>query len=108
MHTLVEFAEVTAVDVAFTAYTLDVTLSDGRMVSVPLAWFPRLLEASVRQRTEWELIGDGIGMHWPAIDEDISVASVLQPEKFMRLPDKHMKPTPVKRRVQSSRRGARG
>ena len=67
---------------------LSVTLSDGRVVSVPLIWFPRLANVTSRERSEWELIGSGIGIHWEAIDEDISVASLLRPENFMRLPDK--------------------
>lgn len=46
-------------------------------VSVPLAWFPKLLQARPEQRGNWKLIGKGIGIHWPAIDEDVSVASVL-------------------------------
>ncbi|MBI3682025.1 MAG: DUF2442 domain-containing protein [Acidobacteria bacterium] len=66
---------------------MTIVLADGRVVSVPLAWFPRLLAASPKQRAEWELIGGGIGIHWEAIDEDILVASLLQPEHFMRLPD---------------------
>jgi hypothetical protein len=70
-----------------------VTLTDGRVVSVPLVWFPRLAEASPRQRSEWELIGGGIGVHWEAIDEDISVASLLHPENFVRLPGKASSPT---------------
>src|SRR5437867_12467592 len=62
-----------------------VVLDDGRTVSVPLVWFPRLLSATERQRREWEFIGGGLGIHWEEIDEDISVASLLIPEKFMRL-----------------------
>lgn len=88
MNTLVERAEVLAVDVSCTKDTLSVVLSDGRTVTVPLAWFPRLLKASDRQRAGWELIGGGIGIHWEAVDEDISVSSLLQPENFMRLPNK--------------------
>ena len=57
MHTLAENVEVLAVDASCTGDTLTVTLSDGRMVSAPLAWFPRLLEATPKQRAEWELIG---------------------------------------------------
>lgn len=60
-------------------------LNDRRIVSVPLVWFPRLLAATPKQRKQWEPIGGGIGIHWEAIDEDISVASLLQPERFMRL-----------------------
>jgi len=65
---------------------LNVVLVDGRTVSVPLAWFPRLLGADRKQRAAWELIGGGIGIHWEGIDEDISVASLLHPENYMRLP----------------------
>lgn len=82
-------------------------LVDGRTISVPLAWFPRLLEANPKQRAEWELIGGGIGIHWEAIDEDISVASLLQPENFMRLPAERIQPTRERRRAQAGRRGAR-
>ncbi len=108
MSTLVEQAEVLAVNVSCTENALSVLLSDGRTVSVPLAWFPRLLEATARQRNQWELIGGGIGIHWESVDEDISVASLLQPENFMRLPNKRMQPTRQKRRAQAGRRAARG
>ena len=53
-------------------------LGDGRTVSAPLEWFPRLLHATDAEKKNWELIGDGEGFHWPEIDEDISVASLLQ------------------------------
>ena len=108
MSTLAERAEALAVNVSCTADTLTVVLSDGRMISAPLAWFPRLIEATAKQRQEWELIGGGIGIHWEAVDEDISVASLLQPENFMRLPHKRIKPAREKRRAQAGRRGARG
>jgi hypothetical protein len=51
---------------------------------VPLAWYPRLLAATPKQRAKWEFIGGGIGIHWPAIDEAISIESLLQPHSFMR------------------------
>ncbi len=108
MSTLAERAEALAVDVSCTDDTLTVVLSDGRVISAPLAWFPRLLNATAKQRREWELIGGGIGVHWEVIDEDISVASLLQPENFMRLPNKRMQPARERRRPQASRRGARG
>ncbi len=57
---------------------LSVLLADGRRVSVPLAWFPRLLRASPAQRTRIELLGDGQGIHWPELDEDLSVAGLLR------------------------------
>lgn len=56
---------------------LIVVLTDGRSISVPLAWFPRLVNASMQQRAQYELLGDGSGIHWPAIDEDISVLGLL-------------------------------
>jgi hypothetical protein len=58
--------------------TLTVDLSDGRRLAVPLAWFPRLLHATEEQRRNWELLGDGQGIHWPEIDEDLSVAGLLR------------------------------
>jgi Protein of unknown function (DUF2442) len=57
---------------------LTVSLVDGRRVSFPLAWFPRLLHASPAQRSNWQLLGDGEGIHWPDIDEDFSVAGILR------------------------------
>ena len=76
MSTLVERAEALAVSVSCTDDDLSVVLSDGRTVAVPLAWFPRLVGASAKQRADWELIGGGVGIHWGAVDEDISVASL--------------------------------
>jgi len=73
MSTLSVRFEPLAIDVKLTAHALQVVLADGREVSAPLAWFPRLLNASERQRNNWRLIGGGIGIHWPEIDEDISV-----------------------------------
>lgn len=57
---------------------LTVGLADGRRISVPLAWFPRLLHASEVQRSKWELLGDGEGIRWPEVDEDLSVAGILR------------------------------
>ena len=108
MHTLAESVEVLAVDASCTSDTLTVTLSDGRAVSAPLAWFPRLLEATPRQRADWELIGGGIGLHWEAVDEDISVASLLHPGNFVRLPDTRIRPPRTRRRAPTAGRRARG
>ena len=66
-----------ATDVAFGEDTFCVTLADGREVTVPLEWFPRLRDATGEQRCDWRLIGGGVGIHWEAIDEDISVESIL-------------------------------
>ena len=71
MPTLVDRSETLAVEVACSDDALAVVLDDGRTVSVPLVWFPRLLNATPKQRKEWEFIGGGIGIHWEAIDEDL-------------------------------------
>ena len=67
-----------ATHVYFDAELIHVSLSDGREISAPLEWFPRLLNATDEQRRQWELIGPGVGIHWEAIDEDISVAGLLR------------------------------
>jgi hypothetical protein len=61
-----------------TADQLLVVLADGRELAAPLAWFPRLLEATDDQRKNWRLIGRGQGIHWPDVDDEISVASLLR------------------------------
>lgn len=95
MSTLVEKTEALVVGVSFSSDALSVRLSDGRVVSAPLAWFPRLADATPRERSDWELIGGGIGIHWEEIDEDISVESLLRSENFMRLAGNA--PTPANR-----------
>jgi len=77
MSTLAVKFEPLAVEVFFTADTLRVRLADGREVSAPLAWFPRLQKATSKQKHRWRLIGGGIGIHWDAVDEDISIESLL-------------------------------
>lgn len=57
--------------------SLTVDLLDGRTVIAPLAWFPRLLHATTEEREQWEIIGGGYGIHWPTVDEDISVHGLL-------------------------------
>jgi hypothetical protein len=57
--------------------TLSVELSDGRSISAPLAWYPRLLNGDVRERNNWRLLGRGQGVHWPQLDEDISIENLL-------------------------------
>jgi hypothetical protein len=66
-----------AENVKVTDDTLSVNLSDGRTISVPLEWFPRLVHATVEERNNWRLIGKGHGIHWEDIDEDISVKGLL-------------------------------
>ena len=67
-----------AKNVRVTDRELVIELRDGRVVSVPLAWYPRLAEGSPRERRRWELLGPGIGIHWPDLDEDISIDGLLQ------------------------------
>ena len=69
--------QVAIVHVNITADTLAAELSDGRTISVPLAWYPRLLHGSVKERNHWRLIAKGQGVHWPDLDEDISVENLL-------------------------------
>ena len=77
MRTLSLENEPLAVDVAFSDSTFQVALDDGRELSIPLAWFPRLLQGTPEQRSAWEFIGLGEGLHWPLLDEDISIAGLL-------------------------------
>jgi hypothetical protein len=77
MSTLVTERDVFAESVGFSEDSLTVKLDDGRSLSVPLAWYPRLLHGTVAEREKCELIGDGEGIHWPELDEDISVEGLL-------------------------------
>ncbi|MFO1008802.1 MAG: DUF2442 domain-containing protein [Planctomycetota bacterium] len=71
-------AEPRAVAVRVTSKVLEVELADGRRLTTPIAWFPRLARASTRARNRWELLGDGLGIHWTELEEDLSVAGLLQ------------------------------
>jgi hypothetical protein len=73
----VEAREALATRVEVSEDTLSVELADGRTIAVPLAWYPGLAHAPAEERGSWRLIGGGRGIHWPAIDEDISVANLL-------------------------------
>ena len=77
METLILEIEPVAVDVSFEEDAFRVVLEDGRELTVPLAWFPRLLRGTPGQRARWELIGRGEGLHWEDLDEDISVFGLL-------------------------------
>ncbi len=68
------------IDLSFSPDALRVVLADGRELSAPLEWFPRLRDANDEQRRNWRLIGKGIGIHWEDVDEDISVRSLLAVE----------------------------
>ena len=67
----------TAQDVRFGDDDFTVDLSDGRTITIPLAWFPRLFHATLAERANWRWIGRGIGIHWPQLDEDIAVEDLL-------------------------------
>ena len=73
----IELKEVLARDVTAGDDSLIVDLADARTITVPLAWFPRLAHGTPAERANWRLIGGGAGIHWPDLDEDISVESLL-------------------------------
>jgi Protein of unknown function (DUF2442) len=112
-------------DVRVTQDEIIARLADGRIISVPLAWSWRLSEATPQQRARFRLIGSGQGIHWPDVDEDISVEGMLHgvparrprsavvPERGgtargQEPPNKRIQPTRGKRRAQAGGRGARG
>jgi hypothetical protein len=73
----IDEAPIPVQDVRVTSKALEVVLRDGRTLSVPLEWYPRLAHGTPRERQKWRLIGDGIGIHWPELDEDISISALL-------------------------------
>lgn len=78
MNTLaIEFDE-HLIDVSFTKTSLHFILADGREISAPLEWFPRLRDANDIERNDWRFIGHGLGVHWPKIDEDIAVQTLMR------------------------------
>ena len=78
MSTLALKLDPHAIDVLIDDDALHFVLADGREISAPLEWFPRLRDASVAQRLNWRFIGKGIGVHWPEIDEDIAVSTLME------------------------------
>jgi hypothetical protein len=91
MSIVVKLQEVRIKDISVTEDIITAYLVDGRIISVPLAWSWRLSEATPEQRANYEIIGDGQGVHWPDIDEDISAEGMLygipapRPRKFHKL-----------------------
>jgi len=78
MHTLAIETDSRVNGVEIDADLLTVHLMDGRSISAPLAWFPRLAKATQRQRDNWQIAGGGYGLHWPDLDEDLSTEGLLR------------------------------
>ena len=104
----------TAKAVRVTREALIVELHDGRTVSVPVAWYPRLAHGSLKERQQWELIGPGIGIHWPALDEDVSIDGLLKgapsgesPESFNRWLSSRRRPANQRLQPAKARRGSK-
>ena len=104
-----------AVDVRVTQDERTVQLEDGRTLAVPLVWYPRLLHGSKRERARWRFIGRGIGIHWPSLDEDISVEGLLagrrsgdSQESLKRWFERRMSARPNTRVQPTARRARRG
>ena len=82
-------------DVALTEDRLIVDLADGRSISVPLAWFPRLLHATSQERDNWEIAGAGYGIHWPDVDEDLTAKIAMhlsRPRKAIFFTEQSLRP----------------
>jgi hypothetical protein len=101
-----------AVDVKLTDDELTVQLEDGRTLAVPLVWYPRLLHGTKRERANWRFIG---GIHWPSLDEDISVEGLLAGRRsgesqrsLTRWLERRASPRPNKRMQPTARRARRG
>lgn len=78
MSILPKIQVVLIMEVTFTDDMMQVNLTDGRQIRVPLEWFPRLQRASPAERRNWRLIGKGLGVHWPDLDEDVSLEGLLR------------------------------
>ncbi len=78
MNILAKVGDERVLDVRFDEHSLIVDLVDGRTISAPLAWYPRLLHGTADQRAKWEPCGGGYGIHWPELDEDLSTEGLLR------------------------------
>jgi len=78
MNTLAVKLDPHAIDVRVSDSALMIVLADGREISAPIEWFPRLRDASPEKRRHWRLIGKGIGIHWPDLDEDVAVETLMR------------------------------
>jgi hypothetical protein len=95
-----ELQTVKAVEVSISDDTLSVDLADGRTILVPLTWYPRLWHGAPQERQNWRLIGEGVGIHWPDLDEDISIEGLLlgkrsgeSPQSLQQWLEKRAKPS---------------
>ena len=75
-------------DIAFSDDALSVSLRDGRIITVPLVWYPRLLNATLAQRKNWSIAGGGYGIHWPDLDEDVSTEGLMRGALAPKAPSK--------------------
>lgn len=108
MNTLaIEIAASTAESVTLTNDTLTVELSDGRSLSVPLDWFPRLVYATQAERKRWRLVGRGRGIHWDLLDEDIGVDGLLAGKPSGESHASFQKWLASRQRIRSKRMGSR-
>ena len=89
MSTSAAHSDPRAIGVEFTEDELVVLLGDAHRLAVSLAWFPRLLHATSDQRPNWQLLGDGAGIHWPDVDEDVSVDGLLRGAPSVESGDQH-------------------
>ena len=78
MHSLAHKKDERVETVYFTRDSLVVDLVDGRSISVPLSWYPKLMKATTKERANWEISGGGYGIHWPDVDEDLSTEGLLR------------------------------
>jgi len=81
-------ADERVVTVLFTDDSISVSLRDGRTITVPLTWYPKLFHGSLAQRQNWQISGGGYGIHWPDLDEDLSTEGLLRGAPAPRIPAK--------------------
>lgn len=93
--------------VYFTRDSLVVDLMDGRTISVPLTWYPKLLNASPQERSHWETCGGGYGIHWPEIDEDLSTEGLLRGSPAPNANKAKIIKKPIKKKISRSIKPAR-
>jgi Protein of unknown function (DUF2442) len=97
-------ADERVLDVEFSADALSVSLRDGRVITVPLVWYPRLLNATAAQRKNFKIAGGGYGLHWPDLDEDLSTEGLLRGAPAPKVPTPRLK---TKRSIATSRHVSR-